>query len=507
MQYIVPGICGLLIILGLVGVVMSRTIWRVPQLIVVGLILVSSTLFLWMTARTLQTQWNWQREINEYHQQIDVTEKGIQSTEKGNPQPKLEGIEQLHKDIVCLNRELTVALAGRGRVWHNVARVGQFDPATQKFIGRLDDNSPAGIEPKMLLYAFDESDREKGGQYLGEFVVTAVKDTRIEMVPAVKLLQSEANAIANSKGPWAFYEIMPSDDHTSLALNLPAVEADSSCQAVVEQTQIKLDANQLRALLPSNPENRKDPAFEAIYNEYARDGTPYQDNDPPDHVWWRVKFLKEYSAEDAAAPAAPQPNVPLGGAAAEAAAARSFKPGDTHLFDQPTAQDLIDKGIVELDKTAPDKGKVYVRPLRNYAQLFRAAYRQRDRLAADVEDLTTQQKKIADAAKSVYADIDAAKTEQADLKYDLDHVTAQLKVVTDFVSAIEARYKEEVVDEAGQKKLVRSGQVWDQIKLTFASNLALAAELDKLEHQLYDTISRRHPQGQASAPVKTPALP
>ncbi len=380
-------------------------------------------------------------------------------------------------------------------MWHNVARVGQFDPATQKLIGRLDDNSPAGIDTKMLLYVFDESDREKGGRYLGEFVVTAVKDTRIEMVPAVKLLQSEANAIANSKGRWAFYEIMPSDDHTSLALaTKPAddkAQPNTSLCDQLDNPQPELDPGQLRALLPSNPDDRKDPAFEAIYDEYACvTASPYKES-RIHHVWLRVKFLKEYSAEDAAAPAAPQPNVPLGGAAAEAVAARSFKPGDTHLFDQATAKDLIDKGIAELDSKSPDGGKVYVRPLRNYAQLFRAAYRQRDRLAADVEDLTTHQKNVSDSAKSVYADIEAAKTEQADLKYDLDHVKAQAKVVTDFVVAIEARLN---MKTAEARKF-------------FDSNSVLAAELDKLEHQLYDSISRRHPQGQASAAVKTPALP
>ena len=370
MEYIVPGICGLLVILGLVGVVMSRSVWRVPQLIIVGLILVSSTIFLWMAARTLQTQKNWADEIKKYQQQIDLTEKG-------NPQSKLEGIEQLKKDNACLNRALTVALAGRGRVWHDVARVGQFDPATQKLTGRLEDTSPGGIEPKMVLYVFEESDREKGGKYLGEFIVSAVKDTRIELVPAVKLLQSEANLIADSKGPWAFYEIMPNDDHTTLALKpADSKTPDSLCQQL-DNPQPELDASQLKALLPSNPNDRADPKFQALYDEYARDGTPAKDSDPADDVWYRVKFLKEYSAEDAAAPAAPQPNVPLGGAGAEAAATRSFKPGDMHLFDQPTAKDLIDKGIAERDDKAPDHGKVYVRPLRNYTQLFRAAYRER----------------------------------------------------------------------------------------------------------------------------------
>jgi len=237
---------------------------------------------------------------------------------------------------------------------------------------------------------FEEADKEKGGKYLGEFVVANAKDTRIELAPATSLLESEIRQISESRGPWAFYEVMPADDHQALVLKPPTGTAQDYCDQVANPDP-GLDPNQLKALLPTNPNDPKDPKIEALREEYARDGTAAKASDPADHVWLRVKFLKAWGGDEAAAP-------PAG---VEAAGARSFLPGDTRLFAQPMAQDLIDKGFAKLDADAPDGGKVYVRPLRDYAHLFRAAHRDRDRLFTETAELTAQATNVENSTASV----------------------------------------------------------------------------------------------------------
>src|SRR5882757_9470505 len=62
MEYIMPGICGLLVILGLVAIIMSRSNWRIPQMILVIFVLIGSLVFFFLAARTLRTRDNWQSE-------------------------------------------------------------------------------------------------------------------------------------------------------------------------------------------------------------------------------------------------------------------------------------------------------------------------------------------------------------------------------------------------------------------------------------------------------------
>ena len=115
MEYLAPGICGLLLILGLVGVVMGRSVWRVPQMLLVIGILIGSAVFFWLAVRTLKTHETWQKLLAEYRQDLQQVEKG----KFAGSQLVQKGIEQLQDENVQLNREVTVALANRGRVWHD----------------------------------------------------------------------------------------------------------------------------------------------------------------------------------------------------------------------------------------------------------------------------------------------------------------------------------------------------------------------------------------------------
>ncbi len=118
MEYIVPGICGLLIILGLVAIVMSRTTWRIPQLILMFFLLVASLVFFYFSARVLKLRNNYQVEIEAYQNQLrkyrpleaDVAKNGVPNSEKGI-------IDKLEIERNQLRLDVAKALAERGRVW------------------------------------------------------------------------------------------------------------------------------------------------------------------------------------------------------------------------------------------------------------------------------------------------------------------------------------------------------------------------------------------------------
>jgi hypothetical protein len=377
MEYLAPGICGLLLIVGLVGVVMSRNVWRIPQLLLVAGILIGSVVFFWLAARTLKTHENWQVLIANYRDSLNQVEKG----KFAGSQLVQKGIEQLQDENAQLNREVTVAMANRGRVWHNATRV-RVSSDTGAITAKIEDPTPLGIDKKMVLFVFDDED--KGGKYLGEFVVTNVNNNQVELTPSMPLVQSDLNLISNSRGPWVFYEIMPVDSHVLFA-------------------QIQ-DAGQLKALLPESA-NKEQP--QEIRDEYANDGKP-------------------------------------------------------------------------IDPKEPDK--VAVRSLRDYAPMFRSAFRQRNRLFAEKGDLAAEATLVEAAVAGVKEDVTAAEAEKADLQKDLQGFVTDRDAVTAYVSALQKRIE----------------QLRVQLSQAFRSNIALAAELAQIQKRLIDEANRRNPPGQAS---------
>ena len=375
MEYLAPAICGLLLILGLVGVVMSRNVWRIPQMLLVIGILIGSAAFFWLAARTLKTHWNWQNEIASYQEKLNEVQKG----KLAGAQILQKGIDQLRDENAQLNREVTVAMAERGRVWHNAARVRVSD--TGVITAKIEEPTPPGIEKKMVLFVFEDAER---GKYLGEFVVTNTNNQQVELTPAMPEVQSDLNLISNSRGPWVFYEIMPADSHALFA-------------------QLK-EPGQLKALLPESA-NKDNP--QEIREEYANDGIKADSDNP---------------------------------------------------------------------------GQKFVRSLRDYANVFRAAFRKRNRLLADKADLSTESTLVEAAAEGVQADVAAAKAEKADLEKDLQGFQADLDALTAYNGAVQKRIAD-----------IRA-----ELSKMFRANIAISAELAQIEKRLVDEANRRHPPGQAS---------
>ena len=464
MEMLIPGLCVLVVIMGLVAIIMSRANWSIPQMILVGLILISSLVFFYFSARTLVLAKNWNDEIKKYTVAITEVEHGK------------DGIEQLKDKRDHVRHDVAVALADRGRVWHEASLV-RANADTGEISATVDDPTPHGIDPKTTLFVFEQTEKAKGGRYLGEFTVTAAKegDKLIKMVPSLALSQGELTEISRSHGRLDLYEIMPADSHTVFA---------------------QLD--------------NRDDVLKADFSaadqaEYAKDLAPAKEDDPSNRVYRWVKFTKEWSSDklamDKAAanapPGAAPGAVPAPGAApvpapgaAPPAAQYTFKPGDTALFDSKTAAELVDtKMVATYDTDRPDKGKIYIRELRDYAQLFREAVRQRTRLSAEIAEVTAQADRVEAAKTEVLADVAAIEKERDGLKQDLAKFQAEREAVNAFAASLDKRNEELRAD----------------LSKTFRDNIRMAGELDQMNRRLIEEINRRNPPVRAQASAVEPA--
>lgn len=216
--------------------------------VLLGLIFVTSLAFMYMAARTLQTHKTWreaaqrqERQLEDLEEQI---EEAIHATTEQNVIAEM-GIEQLRQELFAI-------LIDRGRVWNN-CEPEQIDADTGAVRVKTDfpdeDNLPGrhGIHEKTVLHVFEEADveaplNEAGGRYLGEFRVTEVADGLVGMEPSMRMDQRELERLAESRGPWSLYEVLPYDSHKIVR---------------------KMDKDYLRRVMP-----------ETVVNEYLFDGEP-----------------------------------------------------------------------------------------------------------------------------------------------------------------------------------------------------------------------------------------
>jgi hypothetical protein len=475
MEFIVPGICALLVILGLVAIIMSRSNWRIPQMILVIFVLIGSLVFFFLAARALRTRDNWQAEIRDYQKKINATRNGDPSA--GESAQK--GITQLTADRDRLKQQLAEAMAERGRVWPGAIK-DKVNSATGEIFASFDQQPPAGLEPKSVVFIFELDDNEKRGAYLGEFtVLDAKKDSKqVRLAPSSALVQRELNIIGNSKGPFILYEIMPVDTRSLFAERF---EADPNAKTLLPQSSRD---EYVRDQKPAKYDLEKEPKDQP------------EGNDPMERVRVLVRFVKAWP-ETAAAPAAPigpaTPAAPAGpakagGNVADAAKApddKSFKPGDIAYLDVATAKELAKTEVVKYEKSDPATFLIYSRPLRDYARLFREAYRERNELFAQKAEISTQAQQVESALAQVKDDITAAQTQKQGLSKDLAKFKAELASVVAFNQSLDAQ-------------LAKTRATLSEL---FKANLRLSAQLADIEKKLYDEIRSKSPPAEASASV------
>ena len=169
--------------------------------ILVGLVVFASLGFFYTAARALKTLEYWETSAHNFEKKL--AEVG------GKIEADKTAIDQARMDIHRL-------LVNRGRIWQKCVP-DRADGATGSVSVNIDSSAPHRISDKMLLYVFEDGEGAKQGAYIGEFLVTQVADTKVQLTPAAKLSAAELTRLTGSKGPWSLYELMPVDRYDAFA--------------------------------------------------------------------------------------------------------------------------------------------------------------------------------------------------------------------------------------------------------------------------------------------------
>lgn len=345
---------------------------------------------LYFSMRMLKTYESWGTKAQSMAKNVEQTENAVKVLRSGEPgEGGAPGVQQLRAEI---NR----VVADRGRVWIGVMRQGRPDQTGKirlvtdpQLLQARPGTVPfqQAVTPDTLVFAFDDRPGPVPGPYLGQFKVTTANENFAELAPTVQLSADELKRL-QSPGPWSLYEQMPVDSH---------------------QTFAGLAPQELAGLLPK----------ESV-PEYQRSGGKAQANDPPADVWTRVEFTKAHELESDTGKVA-------------------YEAGEALELDRGSAQQLTKQGIVKEAPNAEGLSNFFVRPLRDYAYLFREFYRQRSALQTDLTrdkaNLASIQSALADAQKEgqfLQATI-------ADLRSDLKQVQRDAAVAKAYAAKLEGR--------------------------------------------------------------------
>ncbi len=236
--------------------------------ILVWLIGVAALPMLFLAMWTLKTHKYWAELAQRHERRIEQLGDESQRLAEGLQK---EG-ELVEPGIRQVNLELYKLLLDRRRAWFHcdpkLIKVG--DNGTAEITLSIEQPVPHGIadkNKKAVVYAFEEADVQKKGQYLGEFAASGVDNKRVLLTPTAKLTTREINRLkklAKTKGPWVLYEMLPRDNHELFA---------------------GLGDEQLKALLPAG-----------VLPEYLKDGKPAAPDDPKERVQGGkyVRQLRDY---------------------------------------------------------------------------------------------------------------------------------------------------------------------------------------------------------------------
>jgi hypothetical protein len=242
--------------------------------ILVALIGVAALPLLFLAMWTLKTEKTWGESAKQHELALERVQNQIEEL--------TEGVE---KDGVLVKpgiRQMSLAwyklLLDRRRAWAHCdpkIKIGRQE-GTAEITLTIEQPTPHGIIPKdapkdrkAVVYAFEETDVQKKGQYLGEFTATNQDDKHVVLVPTATLNPRELDRLeklakAKTRGPWVIYEMLPRDNHELLA---------------------GLSDQELKAMLPAD-----------TLAEYLKDGKPAAADDPKERVQAGkyVRQLRDY---------------------------------------------------------------------------------------------------------------------------------------------------------------------------------------------------------------------
>ena len=184
--------------------------------ILLGLILAASLAFFHAAARTVKTYKYWANLADAFEKKLAERRAEIVRLQTADREHPLDdttfGVQQLRTDLGRV-------LANRGRVWTKCEKKNARMDPDPKNPGMMlvTVSTEDTLTDKMLLYGFEEGDEQSPGKYLGEFRVKAVSEKQVVLASTTQMTASLAKNVTDSKAPWVFYEMVPTDEHEAMA--------------------------------------------------------------------------------------------------------------------------------------------------------------------------------------------------------------------------------------------------------------------------------------------------
>ena len=195
----------LALLTGLVTIFLTTKIWHWTQVTLVTFVMLFGILALFLSAEVFRIHRNLRSAIPKNERNLALQEQRKQELLEGTGDKP--GIRQMEHRLRLVTRQ-------RGRVWRQVQPTSDNGPNGEVTVS-IGDPQPHGLTKDAIVYVFESGDPTQGAEYLGDFRVIAVTADGVTLEPILlmPLYPRAAERLANSNGPWSFYETMPADRH------------------------------------------------------------------------------------------------------------------------------------------------------------------------------------------------------------------------------------------------------------------------------------------------------
>ena len=404
----------------------SASSWGVLHSLLISFLFLESIAFLVASAGVLQRRGGWVRLHDSLSKKVVDAQKESVTLKYGELTNPTQDITKLFPLQNALGR-LTL---DRGRVWNSATLVQTQGNNVQLNLGAQPAAAPAAaptgnsLPPNTVVYAFtekaDESGRLLPTSYLGEFVVADNQNGTVTLTPTLRSPQYDK--VVGESNQWSLYELMPLDSHDAFA----EVGSASSEDALFG----RMDPDVLNKIFAALPESNR----QAVIDSYTRDGQAANDNDPPDVVWERIKFIKDFSLDVDSL----QVSTALDGGyfdddgrtvdnrlkRGEGKERVEFKVDDEIDFVFSKAEELIQQGVAKLIK------RYYVRSLNDYDDGFRLLDRHQFDVTERIAWMQRETAVLTEANRIAGEQIQGRQVEIANLKKEQVQYGKELEVVS-----------------------------------------------------------------------------
>ncbi|MCH2125990.1 MAG: hypothetical protein MK165_14450 [Pirellulaceae bacterium] len=350
----------------------------------------------------------------------------------------------------AIRRELT----DRGPVWREcVIQNIAFPNLVVSTVPDGGQPEPHNIPTESLLYVFSEQTDEKlPNVYLGEFRVTGVTETELTLTPTIPLDQDQGR---NVTGTLALYAQLPLDSHYAMADTKPLANYDLPVFGDFHKGDLEAKREYIRSFMPNRTQLPEE-IYNARVEDFVRDGTRARDDDPPEHVYRRVRFEKKHEVEvDMTAPqkATDQDYFfdPVTGRALTASLRRGkagdpvnaeMKTGAFGLFPTLDPSETEEAAVKQWirDGICEQQEDVFVRPLIDFSYEFQRLAEDDQQRRADIALLDFEIKQVQEAERRRTEHIAYRQQERDKLETDLQKFVQEQDEAANYLTSLEEKW-------------------------------------------------------------------